>query len=152
MISALTILLIYTLFGVVHVSAAQDSTEVQIGVIEVTIAPIRVSDSGDLIIAVYREEDSWLELDRAFAKKIIPVRTDTVIVVFKDVPFGQYALSVIHDKNKNAKFDMRWFPFPKPKEGAGVSNNNRRMGKPRYDRALFTVADDTISLQVEMAY
>lgn len=152
MTGTLTILTFLILLSPIGVSASEDSTTVQSGVIKAAVAPLRVDDGGNLIVAVFRDEDSWLELESAFHKLILPVETDSVNVVFEEIPFGEYAISVIHDKNENGKFDMRWFPWPKPKEGAGVSNNNRRKGKPKYDKALFTVAEDTVSLRIEMAY
>ena len=53
---------------------------------------------------------------------------------------------------ENGKFDMRWFPWPKPKEGSGVSNNHRRKGKPKYDKAKFTVGQEAEPLSIEMVY
>lgn len=36
---------------------------------------------------------------------------------------------------------MRRFPFPKPKEGTGVSQNHTRAGPPEYEKARVTVGD-----------
>ena len=148
----LVILLVSALANGAEMPDIKDSLNTETGVVELKIAPVRIKDGGDLIISLYNDKDSWLKTDKAFNTKVLPVETDTVNVTLGDIPFGQYALSIIHDKNSNGKFDMRWFPFPKPKEGAGVSNNNRRMGKPDYDKALFTVAKDTTALFIEMDY
>ena len=134
------------------VSGSSAGADEKHGSIEVTVAPVRIKDGGNLIFALYRDESSWLKLDRAAATKIVPVDTDTVVAVFDTITPGQYALSVIHDKNKNGKFDMRFFPFPKPKEGAGVSNNHRRRGKPKFEKALFRVGEKRTSLQIELIY
>jgi len=47
---------------------------------------------------------------------------------------------------------MRTFPFPKPKEGAGVANNHTRMGPPRYDKASFALWPEGVALRVVMRY
>lgn len=47
---------------------------------------------------------------------------------------------------------MRWFPFPKPKEGAGVSRNNLRMGKPHYEQARFALLTPAEQLRIKMRY
>ena len=120
--------------------------------LEVTIAPVRLRDSGNLIVALYADEDSWLELARAFRVRTWPADAETVRASFEDIPRGEYALQVIHDKNENGKFDMRWFPYPKPKEGAGVSNDHVRKGKPRYDQALFKIERETVVLPIRMHY
>jgi uncharacterized protein (DUF2141 family) len=142
----LTVVLTVAAFG------DQPDTGKQYGTIDVTIAPVRIDDGGVLLVSLYDSEKSWLTVAEAVTTKTIPAGTDTVIVVFDSLVQGEYALSVIHDKNENGKFDMRWFPFPKPKEGAGVSNNHRRKGKPRYDKAVFSVGEGTKSLLVEMVY
>jgi uncharacterized protein (DUF2141 family) len=128
-------------------AVAQESSR-----IDVTIAPVRVKDGGDLIVALYSDEDSWLELERAFGVQTVPADSETVRVVFEDIPPGEYALQVIHDKNQNGKFDMRWFPYPKPKEGAGVSNDHVRKGKPHHHEALFTVEGEVVALDIRLHY
>ena len=151
-ITSLTALLTFLIVFSSFTSGNQAGAEEKVGRIEVTVAPVRTKDGGNLVLALYQNKNSWLKLDRATATKIVPVKSDTVFVVFEGVLPGQYALSVIHDKNENGKFDMRIFPFPKPKEGAGVSNNHRRKGKPKYEKALFTVGKENTSLQIELFY
>lgn len=120
--------------------------------VHATIAPVKVKDGGHLIVAIYNDKDSWLKLDRALAKQTVSADADTIRVTFDSIAAGTYALMVIHDKNDNGKFDMRWFPWPKPKEGAGVSNNHTRKGKPEYEKALFEVADRPVSLSIQLNY
>ncbi|MDB4987056.1 MAG: hypothetical protein JWN04_2234, partial [Myxococcaceae bacterium] len=62
----------------------------------------------------------------------------------KDVKPGTYAVSVIHDENKNNELDMRWLPWPKPKEGVAVSNDpDNRAGPPKWETAKFEVNANT---------
>jgi len=128
-------------------AAAQETSR-----LDVTIAPVRLKDGGNLIVALYADEDSWLELEQAFRVRTHPADAETVHVSFDAIPPGEYALQVIHDKNENGKFDMRWFPYPRPKEGAGVSNDHVRKGKPHHREALFTVQGDTVALYVRLHY
>jgi len=118
-----------------------------------TIATVRVEQGGDILVALFSDEDSWTDMDKAYAKKALSADADTMVAVFEGVPPGLYAAEVVHDKNRNGDFDMRWFPFPKPKEGAGVSHNNLRRGKPRYEQAVFTVeAGMTLRLDIDLRY
>lgn len=136
----------------VYAEADEDSSLV-VGEIEVIVEGIRTKDKGVLLVALYRGEDGWLELDSATALKIIPVTQDTLSVTFEHEPYDtSYAIQVIHDKNQNGKFDMRWFPYPKPKEGAGVSNNNIRRGPPEYDKARFALIGPTKTLRIWLQY
>jgi len=123
------------------------------GELVVTAVGVRSGQGGDLLFLLYRGEAGWLKPDRAFAKLAVPARDDSVQVRFVALPPDTaWAVQVIHDKNGNGRFDMRTFPFPKPKEGGGVSNNHTRMGPPKFARARFALADSLGALRVIMRY
>lgn len=63
---------------------------------------------------------------------------------------GDYAVSVIHDENNNAKLDT----FAGiPREGFGFSRNPPiRFGAPRFAAARFTVTSDANQQQIRMRY
>lgn len=122
------------------VLSAQDAPPAA-GTLQVSVTGIRPRQGGVLLVALYRGRAGWLELDSAVAVERVPVSADSMMIEFESLPPDSgYAIAVTHDKNGNDRMDMRWFPFPKPKEGAGVSGNNVRMGKPKYDEARFTLA------------
>jgi uncharacterized protein (DUF2141 family) len=119
----------------------------------VTAVGIRAVQGGSLIFVLYRGKASWLDLDKAFLKKVVTVKSDSVTVTFEGVPYdSSYAVEVVHDKNDNGKLDMKKFPIPRPKEGGGVSNNTFRLGPPAYDKARFALAGPSVSLRVGMRY
>ncbi len=123
------------------------------GAITVTVAGIRASQRGTLLVALYHGESGWLTLDSAVAIRRVPVTTDTMVVTFDAVaPDRDYAIAVIHDRNGNDRMDMRWFPWPKPREGAGVSGNHVRLGKPEFSRASFAVGGGAVGLTIQMRY
>ncbi|MGB7212377.1 MAG: DUF2141 domain-containing protein [Gemmatimonadales bacterium] len=123
------------------------------GAVELTITGIRAEQAGTLLVELYDHASGWLTLDSARAVRRVPVSTDRVIVRFDSLPAGAgYAIAVVHDKNGNDKLDMRWFPFPKPKEGAGVSNDHMRMGRPKYEDARFQVSDTTTQTRITLHY
>jgi uncharacterized protein (DUF2141 family) len=132
--------------------AAQSATR-DTGTLQVTVTGIRTRDAGSLLIALYDRESAWLTLDSARMVKRIPAASDSVTVTFDSLtPDSGYAIAVIHDRNGNDRLDMRWFPFPKPKEGAGVSNNHLRMGKPKYEDARFAVHGAVEYQRIELRY
>jgi len=123
------------------------------GTIAVTVTGVRARDGGDLIVSLYRGPDGWLKSERAFARRVVPVAGDSAVVVFRGAPFDTgYAVAVVHDKNGNGKMDLRIFPYPRPKEGVGVSGNAVRMGPPKYDRARFALAATNRALRIIMRY
>ena len=144
-------LLLLCLLAVAVAAAAQDPPPR--GDVVVTAVGVRADQGGSLLFLLYRGEPGWLKPDRAFASLAAPARGDSVQVRFAAVPFDSaWAVQVFHDKNGNGRFDMRTFPFPKPKEGGGVSNNHTRMGPPQFAKARFALADSLRELRVIMRY
>jgi uncharacterized protein (DUF2141 family) len=124
------------------------------GAIDVTITGVRVQQGGELIVALYDRAVGWLQPDSARVLRKLPVGPDSVVAIaFEGLPPDSgYALTVIHDRNGNGKMDMRWFPFPRPKEGTGVSQNHVRAGPPEYDRARVPVGDTVERITIGMRY
>jgi len=124
------------------------------GAIDVTITGIRITQGGELIVTLYDRPGGWLQPDLALAVRKLPVGADSIVTVAFDGLAADtgYAITVIHDKNGNGKMDMRWFPFPKPKEGTGVSQNHIRAGPPEYEKARVPVGDSTVTITIEMRY
>ncbi len=110
------------------------------------------NDDGQAVVALYRRGESWLDPSKAYRKTIVPVKDGKVSVKLKDVPYDTYAVSIVHDANKNGKMDMRYLPYPKPEEGGGVSNNFVRSAKPEYDKAKFELARALMSVRITMVY
>ena len=48
--------------------------------------------------------------------------------------------------------DMRILPYPKPKEGVGVTNNTFRAGPPEYEKAKFILIQPIVELTIVMKY
>ena len=69
---------------------------------------------------------------------------------FAGLPYGHYAVAVIHDENGNAKLDT----FAGiPREGFGFSRNpSVGFGPPRFAAARFAIAGDAETQQIRMRY
>jgi uncharacterized protein (DUF2141 family) len=133
--------------------AAVASGDAGAGVIVVTAVGIRTGEGGSLIFALYKDKAGWLDEDKTFLRKVVQATSDSMTVTFEDVPYdSSYAIEIIHDKNENGKLDMRKFPYPRPKEGGGVSNNTFRLGPPAYDKARFVLAGPAVSVRIGMRY
>jgi uncharacterized protein (DUF2141 family) len=134
-------------------SAASAPGDAGIGAVVVTAVGIRADQGGSLVVALYRDKTSWLDEDKALSTRVVKVKSDSMTVTFEGVPYDSaYAVEVIHDKNDNGKLDMRRFPYPRPKEGAGVSNNTFRLGPPAWDKARFSLVGSSVSIRVVMRY
>jgi uncharacterized protein (DUF2141 family) len=60
-----------------------------------------------------------------------------VVVTYKGLKDGIYAVAMIHDENGNGKLDTNFLGIPI--EGLGVSNNPTLFGKPSFDEAKFNL-------------
>ena len=134
-------------------TATSAPADESVGTIVVTAVGIRTGEGGSLIFALYKDEASWLDEDKTFLRKVVQATSDSMTVAFEGVPYdSSYAVEIIHDKNDNGKLDMRKFPYPRPKEGGGVSNNTFRLGPPAYDKARFVLAGPAVSVRIGMRY
>lgn len=135
--------------GPLAAQAPEDST----GALIVQVLGIRARQGGVLVVALYDRQRAWLAPDSALAIRREPVRQDSAEVVFPGLRYGgDYAVAVIHDRNGNDKLDMRWLPYPKPKEGSGVSNNRLRNGPPVYDPARVAVRAAADTIRITLRY
>lgn len=71
-------------------------------------------------------------------------------VQFSGLPYGHYAVAVIHDANNNAKLDTL---LGIPREGFGFSRNPTiNFGPPRFKSAEFGVESSPVTQTIEMRY
>lgn len=71
-------------------------------------------------------------------------------LVFDGVAPGDYAVTLFHDENANAKLDTI---FGIPKEGFGFSRNPVvRFGAPRYDKVNIRLAPGFTRVRVRLQY
>ncbi|MDY7031741.1 MAG: DUF2141 domain-containing protein [Thermodesulfobacteriota bacterium] len=91
------------------------------------------------------------EYQYGIRSKSIKLDTTLIYVVFDSLDYGKYALSVLHDENKNGKMDTNFIGIPK--EGYGVSNNiNPKMRAPRFDEAMFSLGVSEKELKISLSY
>jgi uncharacterized protein (DUF2141 family) len=60
-----------------------------------------------------------------------------VVVTYKGLKDGVYAVAAIHDENANNELNTNFVGIPT--EGIGISTNPRLMGKPQFGQAQFEI-------------
>jgi uncharacterized protein (DUF2141 family) len=106
------------------------------------------SANGKVLIALYDKADGWMKQGLKMAGA--PAQRDGVIYEFKDLPLGDYALSIHHDENGNGKFDTN--PIGMPIEPYGFSNDAMgNFGPPTFEQAKFKLDQDkkTVTLNLK---
>jgi len=108
---------------------------------------------GQALITLYDSEQSWLKVPKAVQVVRAKITGAGMTVELKDVKPGTYAVAVVHDENKNNELDMRWLPYPKPKEGLGISNDpENKAGPPKFEGAKFDVTTSGASVKATLKY
>ncbi len=109
------------------------------------------SADGNLYIAVYDSDDTWLGEQTVMEKKVViaEAREGELVTAELSLPQGEYALSIYYDSNDNGKLDTSFIGIPK--EPIALSNNARpRFGPPRYEDAVFTLGRDAVVQRISM--
>lgn len=108
---------------------------------------------GVALVTLYSDPATWLNIPKALQVVKTKITGPNVTVEFKGVKPGTYAVQVVHDANKNNELDMRWLPWPKPKEGSGASNDpDSKAGPPKFEQAKFDVAAPAASVKATVKY
>lgn len=144
------IVLLLLLIFALPAPAGAEQNPVSAGTIEVCIDNIRSSD-GTVGVALFNTKKGFPDKsERAIKGKSVPAGKQC-IVLFKNVPYGTYAVSVLHDENGNGKMDKAFLGIPK--EGFGTSNNPKlKMGPPSFSDSQFDLAEQKMTLNINMKY
>ena len=103
---------------------------------------------GEIFIALYDSDKSFGYTDSVFLEKIIPVKSHSVTTTFRNLPKGQYAISVFHDVNMNGQLDKNLLVIPI--ERYGFSRNPKILFKaPSFLDCVFEIeANKTIEIRL----
>ena len=105
------------------------------------------SERGQVQIAVFNAPEKWPK-DPAYSSTI-DVNSPTVTWKINDVPFGDYAVAVFHDENRNGKMDKNLLGIPV--EAYGFSNNQRvTFGPPKWEMVKFSVRSSVQEVSIEV--
>lgn len=103
------------------------------------------SQKGQIGLALYNNENQFTDNPwKHFIQAKSSGSSDTVTIVVKDLPKGDYAISFLDDENSNEKMDFTFWGYPE--EGYGFSNNVKPslLGPPKYKDCTFTVNKNTV--------
>lgn len=121
------------------------------GTLIIEIGSLRNND-GQVAISIHNGEEGYPGGEETMVQaKYASIKDGKAIAEFKDLPYGEYAISAFHDEDKNEKLDTNWIGIPK--EGTGASNNAKgKMGPPKYEDAKFEFKEDAQKITFEMGY
>ena len=120
------------------------------GEITVTIEGFR-NLSGSVRVTLYDKGEGFpMNHKRALTHIVRKVDGLTQPTVFEDLPYGTYAVSVLHDENDNGHIDIGLLG---PTEGLGSSNNTTRLFlPPSFKEAAFTLDAPEKPISIRLIY
>lgn len=117
--------------------------------LEVTLKAVRDA-RGALRVGLYREPATFRKEDKAVAVEQVSAAPGEVVVRFRDLAPGRYAIMAYHDENGDGTLNRRFGMFPT--EGYGLSNNPKVSGPPAFDDSAFEVAAPETKLSIDLRY
>lgn len=105
--------------------------------LRVTITNIKET-VGNVRVGLFDNAEKFLK--EARDGKIVKASAHEITVAFDNLESGDYAVSVIHDKNENGELDSNFIGIPN--EPYGFSNNAMgSFGPPSFDKAKMRVEE-----------
>ena len=103
---------------------------------------------GKVRIVVY-DAATWLDRENWIAVQRLPADAGAELSATFELPSGTYAVAVLHDVNANGRMDYGM--MRRPKEPYGFSNGVvPRFGPPAFEDASFVVADEDVSIGIDL--
>jgi uncharacterized protein (DUF2141 family) len=121
------------------------------GNIEIRITDLR-NTKGKVNVNLFNGSEGFPDDPmKSFGWRTVKIIPDTVVIVFEDLPYGDYAVSVLHDENSNGKMEKNFFGIPK--EGFAFSNNIKpRMMSPSFSDAKISLKEKQMKTVLNMLY
>ena len=141
--------LVLTVFVLVPVADSQTPTS---GSITAVITKLRSTD-GHVLISLYNKAEGFPKDHDAVIQTaaIAPEDSGQVTATFEDLPYGDYAIAVLHDEDLNG--NMTFGAFHLPKEGYCFSNNVKvRFKAPKFKKARFPLDSENVTQTLRMNY
>ena len=145
-IRAICALSILALILASQATFAEDMT----GILIVEVSGLK-SATGNVYIAVYDSDSTWLSEEMVQGKKVgIADALDGDLVRTElQLPLGDYALSVFYDSDGDGELDTNFIGMPK--EPIAMSNNAvGKFGPPKYEDAVFNLGPEPMIQHITM--
>jgi uncharacterized protein (DUF2141 family) len=124
--------------------------EAQTGSIELNISNIRNSE-GLILVSVFNQAEGFpSDTTKVLRSFVLEARHPSVVLYIDDLPYGDYAVALVHDENKNYQLDTNLVGAPV--EGYGASGANKRFSAPVFRNSKFPVREEKVEIEIRMNY
>ncbi len=134
--------LLLLLLGCISNSNAQNT-----GNLHVTVTNVKEA-KGSIQLAIYNSAESFMK-DELAIQTVKADTSGTVTVIFDDLPYGSYSLSIFHDINENLELDTNFMGIPK--EPFGFSNDAMgAFGPPSFEKSSVDVNEPDTQTSIKL--
>lgn len=121
------------------------------GKLSVEVEGLR-SDEGEALISLFPSEDGFPDdMQKAWRTLHVNIKACRAQADFPALPYGLYAVVVLHDEDLDGKMERSW--LGQPREGFGFSGRPEyNFGPPAFDATTFLLASELKRIVVRMRY
>lgn len=106
--------------------------------------------TGNIRIGIFNTSEKFLKQGFTFKNYLMPANDTVVSIIINDLPEGEYAFLLYHDKNSDGKMNQNFIGIPK--EPFAFSNNFKpKFAKPTFEECKFSLAKDRV-IQANLGY
>jgi uncharacterized protein (DUF2141 family) len=147
--SLVTVLLSLIIFIKSDLVFAQTSDDISnTGKLKVIVTGFE-NDIGSCRFAIDNSKFVYEREDTVWIGKVLPVINKQVVVVIDSLQYGEYAVRVFHDENKNEIVDTNILGIPT--EDYGYSNDaSGWFGPPSWEKAKFIFNKPEMTIEIEV--
>ena len=131
-------------------AAADEETGSPAALLTVDVSNIP-NDKGQIGCSLYSKEEGFpSKPEKADSMMFVKSKAGKATCVFKGLKPGKYAVSVMHDEDKDG--ELKTSMVGRPKEWWGVSNDvpPERFGPPKFNAALFSYTGEPKTIEVKL--
>ncbi|MCB4798903.1 DUF2141 domain-containing protein [Neotamlana laminarinivorans] len=111
----------------------------------ITVTIENITNNNGHVLLTLHNETTFMKAAPLKSEKS-EIKEGKVIITFKNILPGTYAIIGTHDQNDNNRMDF--YDTGMPKESYGVSNNPVMYGPPEFAQAKFMVTNKNLDLNI----
>lgn len=105
---------------------------------------------GNIRIGIFNSSEMFLKKGSTYSSYIINVKDTSETIIIDNLPKGEYAFMLYHDKNSDGKLNQNFIGIPK--EAFGFSNNIKpKFSKPTFEECKFLLEKEQ-NMRVKLSY
>ena len=117
--------------------------------LDISITGIKKPE-GKIQIGLYNNKESFPNVDEQYKLFYIDANEFSGVYTIKDLPKGEYAVAIFHDKNSDMICNTNFLGIPK--EGYGFSNNIKpRLSTPSFNDCKIYL-NNNIQITIKLIY